>query len=125
MDAFSLFLQDRLALLGASPRAAAAYAFLFALLCLALFSGLCGWLCRRLLVPFVLRLVARTETKLDDYFLNFKVLNAVCRLLPGCLFYLLLPLACAGPHRTAFPKAYGLVGTAAEVYIVEIGRAHV
>lgn len=117
MNDFPSFVQEELVAAGVPPATSASYSFLLSLLLLALASWLCGYLCKRLLVPFVLRIVAHTETKIDDYFLNRKVLRAVCRVLPGILFYLFLPFCNTGMLSNASAHLYKLLVIASEIYI--------
>ncbi len=50
-----------------------------------------GWACRALMVPAVLRIVARTESKWDDAVLNRKVLLSACSIVPAIIVWQLLP----------------------------------
>jgi len=117
MNDLFTFVQTELAGPAATTDGAPSYSFLLPLLLLAFAAWLCGYLCKRLLVPFIVRIVAHTETKIDDYFLNKKVLDATCRVLPGGLFYLFMPLCGNGAHSGLPARLYGLIGTSAEVYI--------
>lgn len=60
--------------------------------CILLFSLMLVWLLNRTLVPALLKVVAKTPTKWDDYLINRPVLRSMCRLLPSLLVYNLLPL---------------------------------
>lgn len=117
MNNIPSLVQNELIDLGVSADASVSYSFLLLLLLLAFAAWLCGFLCKRLLVPFVIRIVAHTETKIDDYFLNKKVLDSVCRVLPGCLFYLLMPFCGNGAQGNVAAQIYNLIGIATEVYI--------
>ncbi|MBQ8486869.1 MAG: mechanosensitive ion channel [Prevotella sp.] len=55
-------------------------------------SFLAGLLCRRLLVPLVLRLTARTEVRWDDVIFNEQVLLSACRIVPAIVIWVLLPM---------------------------------
>lgn len=44
---------------------------------------LAGWLCSKLLIPIVLRLTKKTETKWDDVMFNERVLKSACSIVPA------------------------------------------
>lgn len=48
-------------------------------------------ICRKLIIPVVRRITARTEFRWDDYLLGNDVLNDLCRLLAPVVVYVLLP----------------------------------
>ncbi len=54
---------------------------------------LADWLCRRLVIPSVQKLTAKTKFTWDDYLFNDAVLNDICHLLPPIILYVLLPFA--------------------------------
>ena len=49
--------------------------------------------CRRIFIPVIRKLTAKTQITWDDYLLNDKVLDNVCHLVPPVAFYVLIPLA--------------------------------
>ena len=49
--------------------------------------------CRKLIIPTVQKVTAKTQVTWDDYILNEKVLDNVCHLIPPVVFYALIPLA--------------------------------
>ena len=57
-----------------------------------LLAMLAGWLCRRLLVPLVLKLTAKTEVRWDDILFNERVLVSACHIVPAIVIWQLLPL---------------------------------
>ena len=56
-----------------------------------LLAALCGYVCRRLVVPVLLRLTAKTEAKWDDVIFSRKVLLSACSIVPAIVIWLLLP----------------------------------
>lgn len=56
-----------------------------------LLAALAGVVCRRLVVPVLLKLTARTEAKWDDVIFNRQVLLSACRVVPAVVIWLLLP----------------------------------
>lgn len=84
---FESFFSD----LGLGTAASGQLTFWCQLVSLALMSLLAGYLCHRLLTPVIRHIVDRTDTKIDDYFLNPPVLRALWHVIPGLLFCILLP----------------------------------
>ena len=56
-----------------------------------LLAVLAGLLCRKILVPIVLRLTKKTGAKWDDVIFNRKVLLSACSIVPAIVIWLLLP----------------------------------
>ena len=56
-----------------------------------LFAVLTGLLCRRILVPIILRLTGKTEAKWDDIIFSRKVLMTACSIVPAIVIWMLLP----------------------------------
>ena len=52
-------------------------------------------ICRRILIPAIRKVTAKTQVTWDDYLLNDAVLDKVCHLIPPVVFYVLIPLAFA------------------------------
>ena len=56
-----------------------------------LLAALAGWICRRLFVPALLKLTAKTEVKWDDVIFNERVLLSACSIVPAIVIWQLLP----------------------------------
>ena len=52
---------------------------------------LAGWVCRKLLIPIVLKLTKKTETTWDDVMFNEQVLTSACSIVPAIVIWQLLP----------------------------------
>ena len=52
---------------------------------------LTGWLCRKLLIPIVLKLTKKTEARWDDVMFNERVLKSACSIVPAIVIWQLLP----------------------------------
>lgn len=59
-------------------------------------SALAGILCRRILVPLVLRVTARTSNQWDDVLLSERVLVSASRIAPAVVIWILLPMIFTG-----------------------------
>ena len=76
-----------------------------------LLAWLAGWLCRRFLVPVVLKITRKTEAKWDDVVFSSKVLLSACRIVPAIVIWALLPLV-----FFEFPKVAEIVGRLTAIY---------
>jgi miniconductance mechanosensitive channel len=56
-----------------------------------LLAAIAGWICRRAVVPVLLRLAAKTEAKWDDVLFNKRVLLAASSIVPAIVIWQLLP----------------------------------
>ena len=79
-----------------------------------LFSWLTGLFCRRIIAPLLLKIVKKTDTLWDDYLLNAKLIRHSCRVIPGIVFYFLLPF-CLPPNNELFSL---IVEQGSKIYIV-------
>ena len=69
-------------------------------------------ICRKVIIPTVQKVTAKTQVTWDDYILNEKVLDNVCHLIPPVVFYVLIPLA--------IPSNSGLLEFVFKVYDIYI-----
>lgn len=60
---------------------------------IAIVACLADAVCRRLLMPLVLKVTSKTDVKWDDVIFNKKVLTAACHVIPTLIAYKMLPLA--------------------------------
>lgn len=81
--------------LGCSPLWSHRFQQLTLVLLVFLFSLLVAHLCKKLVVPATLKIVEKTANKWDDYLINQPVLDALCRIIPSVVLYILLPLCIA------------------------------
>ena len=71
-----------------------------------------GWICRRLIVPMLLKVTARTEAKWDDVIFSKKVLMSACRIVPAVIIWLVLPMT-----FYEFPTAREVLTRLTAIYI--------
>lgn len=50
-------------------------------------------LCRKVIVPAIIKVVAATKVKWDDYLFSQNVLDNICHIVPSIVIYILLPFA--------------------------------
>lgn len=77
-----------------------------------LLSALAGILCRRILMPLILKLTSRTKNKWDDVLLGEHVLLSACRIAPAVVIWVLLPLV-----FTEIPVVHELLKRLTAIYI--------
>ena len=56
-----------------------------------LLAAVAGWICRKMLVPVMLKLTSKTDAKWDDVIFNEKVLLTTCSIVPAIVIWQLLP----------------------------------
>ena len=56
-----------------------------------LLAAFSGWICRKAIIPVVLKLTAKTEAKWDDALFNERVLKTACSIVPAIVIWLVLP----------------------------------
>ena len=78
-----------------------------------LLAVLSGWICRKVFVPIVLKLTAKTEAKWDDVLFNKKVLVSASHIVPAIVIWWLLPLV-----FFQFPVVRELLTRITAIYIV-------
>lgn len=83
--------------------------------CLGLICWLIGMVCHWIIVPVVRSITKRTPTKLDDIFINNKLLKAATRTIPGIIFLSMLP-QCLHTGTEAEPLIYIVALRIAQVY---------
>ncbi len=77
-----------------------------------LLAFLAGYVCRKLLVPLILKLTAKTDTKWDDVLFNKQVLVAACQIVPAIVIWQLLPMV-----FYEYPLVRELLTRATAIYI--------
>ncbi len=115
MDYFKVYIQELVASAGGSAGMAADVSFYLLLVLVAFFAWLTGYLGHRFITPAILHVVSKTQATFDDYFFSRPVMRALWRVLPGILFYKLLPF-CYLPETPA--ETAGVFDTAVKIYIV-------
>ena len=74
-------------------------------------AWLAGWLCRRLVVPLLMKVTGKTDAKWDDIIFSEKVLVSACRIVPAIVIWGLLPLV-----FFEYPKVANVVGRLTSIY---------
>lgn len=112
MEKLTIYLEQLLSGAGLSGQTVVTLSHLIlALLALGLAFGI-GWVCSRLIVPFVLKITDKTRNSWDDVLLNRKVLVSVCHIVPAIIIWFFLP---AIFYR--FPLIEEILGRVTAIYI--------
>ena len=85
-----------------------------------LLAGLSGWICRKVFVPVVLKLTAKTEVKWDDVIFNERVLKSACSIVPAIVIWLVLPWTFYD-----FPSVRELLARLTAIYITVMSTSTV
>ena len=78
-----------------------------------LLAAIAGLLCRKIFVPIIMRITAKTEAKWDDVLFNKKVLVSASHIVPAIVIWWLLPLV-----FFQFPVVRELLTRITAIYIV-------
>jgi miniconductance mechanosensitive channel len=76
-------------------------------------AWIADFVCRRIVVPSIKRIVNKTQTTWDDHLLNERVLNDMCHIIPAIVANLLLPFAFSNT-----PLLQSFLVKASEIYII-------
>ena len=76
-----------------------------------LLAWLAGWVCRRFLVPVLMKITSKTEAKWDDIIFSEKVLKSASHVIPAIVIWSLLPLV-----FFEYPKVAEVVGRLTAIY---------
>ncbi len=92
MEEIRIFVENIIGLCGLSGCVVPVVRHVALVIIAVLLAWLSGVLCRRLLVPLVEKLTAKTEAKWDDVLFNRKVLLSACHIVPAIIIWELLPM---------------------------------
>lgn len=79
--------------------------------CIILMLGfLIGTICRRVFIPIIHKIVARTPSKIDDLLLNDEILGKMAKTLPSIIIYLMLPVVFSDtPKLLDYLQRFGMI----------------
>lgn len=83
--------------------------------CILILIGIVDFICRRLIVPTIRRIVQRTQVTWDEMLLNDHVLDNICHLIPAFVANMLMPLVF--PYA---PMLQSFLIKACEIYIIVV-----
>lgn len=92
MEEIRTFAENLFGIAGVSDTTANIAVYVLMVVIVSVLSWLAGYICRRVLMPMVLRLTAHTDVTWDDKVFNKTVLTSACRIVPAIVIWQLLPL---------------------------------
>lgn len=92
MEEIKLFIEQLVELAGMPASVSSIVTHILLVIVVACLSWMSGYLCRKILMPAVLKLTARTEISWDDKVFNVTVLTSACHIVPAIVVWQLLPL---------------------------------
>ena len=91
MEKIQLWVEQLVAACGITSDAVSIVTHIVLVVLAILLAGLSGWICRKVFVPVLLKLTAKTEAKWDDALFNERVLKSACSIVPAIVIWLVLP----------------------------------
>lgn len=93
MHQLNITIEHLTELLGLSPATSSLISHAATTLLTVVAALIVFWLCRKLLVPLTLKIVARTENEWDNKVFNPKVMASICHIISAIVVWKLLPIA--------------------------------
>jgi miniconductance mechanosensitive channel len=98
MDYVKDYIEQLIQLCGLTGTSVSVWRHIVIMAVIAFVAWLADTICRRMIMPLVLKVAAKTEAKWDDVIFNRKVLTAACHVIPAMIVYKMLPLAFYDVH---------------------------
>ena len=95
MEVLRILIEDMIYSAGASDTMAQMVTLAIMALLASLLAFLADWLCFHVVVPIVMRITKRTDTRWDDFIFSKQVLHSACHIVPAIVVWWLLPLVFA------------------------------
>ena len=92
MENIKIWVENLISMMGVTGSMVSVTRHILLVLVAILLAALAGLLCRKIIVPLVLKLTAKTEVKWDDVLFNRNVLVSACHIVPAIVIWQLLPL---------------------------------
>lgn len=92
MEEIRTFAEYIINVFGLSPNVANIAVYVLMIIIVSALSWLAGFVCRRILMPMIMELTARTDVTWDDKVFNNTVLTSACHIVPAIVIWQLLPL---------------------------------
>ena len=91
MEAIKIYMEKMIGLTGLTDEYVSLVRYTILVVLAFLLAWLAGWLCRKLVVPLLLKVARKTDVKWDDVILNEEVLNSASRIIPAIVIWILIP----------------------------------
>lgn len=112
MERIRIFVEDIVGLCGLTGNSVAVARHVLLVLVAIILAALSGWVCKKVLVPMVMKLTARSKSRWDDLLLGEPVLRSACQIVPAIVVWVLLPLV-----FYQFPTVRMVVARLTAIYI--------
>ena len=113
MESIKIWVENLISMMGVTGDSIPVIRHISLVLVTILLSALAGLICKKVLVPVILKLTAKTEAKWDDVLFNEQVLVSACHIVPAIVIWQLLPLV-----FYQFPVVRELLTRITAIYIV-------
>ena len=113
MEEIRKFLEDLIQMAGVTGGAVPVVRHILLTITAILLAMLSDLLCRRLLVPIIMKVTDKTEVTWDDVLFNKKVLTSACHIVPAVVIWSLMPLV-----YLEYPIFKEILERATGIYIV-------
>lgn len=113
MESIKIWVENLISMMGVTGDSIPVIRHISLVLVAILLSALAGLICKKVLVPVILKLTAKTEAKWDDVLFNERVLVSACHIVPAIVIWQLLPLV-----FYQFPVVRELLTRITAIYIV-------
>ena len=92
MEQIKIYVEDLLSLAGVTSSMIPLLRHVAMVVVTILLAWLSDWLSRKILVPLVMKLTAKTEVEWDDHLFSRKVIVSACHIVPAIVVWQLLPM---------------------------------
>ena len=113
MENIKIWVENLISMMGITGDIIPVIRHILLVLAAIILSALAGFICKKVLVPVILKLTAKTEAKWDDVLFNERVLVSACHIVPAIIIWQLLPLV-----FYQFPVVRELLARITAIYIV-------
>lgn len=113
MENIKIWVENLISMMGITGGSIPVIRHILLVLAAIILSALAGFICKKVLVPVILKLTAKTEAKWDDVLFNERVLVSACHIVPAIIIWQLLPLV-----FYQFPVVRELLARITAIYIV-------
>ena len=111
METIKIYLEKMISLTGLTSEYVSLVRYAILVLLAFLLAWVAGWLCRKVVVPLLLKVTRKTEVAWDDVLFNEKVLISTCHIIPAIVIWALLPLV-----FYEYPQVEDIVGRITAIY---------
>ena len=113
MESIKIWVENIISMMGLTGDIVPITRHILLVLVAIILAALAGLLCRKIIVPVIMRVTAKTDVQWDDVLFNEKVLISACHIVPAIVIWLLLPLV-----FYQFPVVKELLTRITAIYIV-------